>query len=87
MRHTEKRKFSVTLLKIIFEIYFSQFLFFLRFSVKEIKFPSREGAFFVAFDHMDLTRLSGSGNNHISVFDYVRLSETFIWSKSTTLLS
>ena len=43
--------------------------YFLRFSVKEIGFPSREGDFFVAFGHIELARFFHEcGNYLISVF-------------------
>ena len=55
MRLTEKKVFN-NFFETFFDKHFSQFFSILRFSVKEIGFPSLRGDFFVSFDHMDLTR-------------------------------
>ena len=54
-----------------------------------MNFPSLEGDLFVVSDHADLMSfLIDCGNYLISVsFNFVRPSETFIWSKGTPFLS
>ena len=57
--------------------------------MKEISFPSFEGDLFVTFDHVELMRFPfDCGKYLISVFlGSVCLSETFNWSKGTSLIS
>ena len=80
-----EKKFSINFLKINFLKQFSKFFRFSSFSVKETSFPSLEGDLFVTFDHVELMSfLLDCGKYLIYVFfDYVPLSETFIWSKCT----